>query len=271
MDPTWNPWHGCKKYSEGCENCYMYYLDARYEKDGSQIYKVKSSFNLPLKKTRDGQYKVKSGEQLLVCMTSDFFIEEADEWRDDIWQMIRLRPDVTFWLQTKRIHNVKERLPWDWGEGWKNVRFCVTAENQKRVEERIPILLELPFQYKAVMCAPILSAIDLKPYLKTGQIKHVLADGENYEGTRPCHYEWIKSLYEQCKQHEVRFQWIGTGNVFVKENKTYHICKAYQQIQAKLSGLQYPPEDTSHLRIQKRCATCARRNSCNGCKNCGKC
>ena len=23
----WNPWHGCKKYSEGCENCYMYFLD----------------------------------------------------------------------------------------------------------------------------------------------------------------------------------------------------------------------------------------------------
>ena len=24
---SWNLWHGCKKYSEGCENCYMYYLD----------------------------------------------------------------------------------------------------------------------------------------------------------------------------------------------------------------------------------------------------
>ena len=25
----WNPWHGCNKYSEGCDHCYMYYLDAQ--------------------------------------------------------------------------------------------------------------------------------------------------------------------------------------------------------------------------------------------------
>nr|WP_278849220.1 DUF5131 family protein [Megamonas funiformis] len=27
MHDIWNPWHGCLKYSEGCKNCYMYYLD----------------------------------------------------------------------------------------------------------------------------------------------------------------------------------------------------------------------------------------------------
>ena len=24
---SWNPWHGCRKYSEGCANCYMFVLD----------------------------------------------------------------------------------------------------------------------------------------------------------------------------------------------------------------------------------------------------
>ena len=23
MSINWNPWHGCKKFSEGCENCYV--------------------------------------------------------------------------------------------------------------------------------------------------------------------------------------------------------------------------------------------------------
>ncbi|MBF1123937.1 MAG: DUF5131 family protein, partial [Solobacterium sp.] len=27
MHDTRNPWHGCKKISEGCANCYMYFLD----------------------------------------------------------------------------------------------------------------------------------------------------------------------------------------------------------------------------------------------------
>ena len=28
MHDIWNPWHGCRKCSEGCQNCCMYYLDA---------------------------------------------------------------------------------------------------------------------------------------------------------------------------------------------------------------------------------------------------
>ena len=24
---SWNPWHGCKRFSEGCDHCYMYALD----------------------------------------------------------------------------------------------------------------------------------------------------------------------------------------------------------------------------------------------------
>ena len=30
-----------------------------------------------------GFHKVQSGEMLRVCMTSDFFLEEADPWRDE--------------------------------------------------------------------------------------------------------------------------------------------------------------------------------------------
>jgi len=37
MHDTWNPWHGCKKISEGCANCYMYFLDQMRAQDGSLI------------------------------------------------------------------------------------------------------------------------------------------------------------------------------------------------------------------------------------------
>ena len=64
---TWNPWHGCRKYSEGCAHCYMYYLDAQRDRDGSEIYRTKTNFNLPVKKTRQGAYKIPSGTMLHVC------------------------------------------------------------------------------------------------------------------------------------------------------------------------------------------------------------
>ena len=184
--------------------------------------------------------------------------------------MVRRRPDVCFWIQTKRIWNVESRLPADWGNGWDNVTLCVTAENQERADERVPELLRLPAARRAVMCAPILGAVELSPYLATGKISRVLADGENYDGRRPCRCEWIESLYHQCRRYGADFTFVGTGNVFIRDGKEYHICKAYQKIEALRSGLQIPPVNTD-IPIRKKCATCPRRHSCNGCRGCGRC
>ncbi len=72
MHDIWNPWHGCRKISPGCANCYMYTLDKQRGKDGAVIYRTEN-FDYPLQKDRYGSYKVKSGELIRVCMTSDFF------------------------------------------------------------------------------------------------------------------------------------------------------------------------------------------------------
>ena len=108
MHDIWNPWHGCRKCSEGCENCYMYFLDGLRDKDGSEIYRTKAGFRYPLSKDRNGRYKVQSGEMIRVCMTSDFFLEEADAWRDEAWSIMRQRPDVKFFLLTKRPQRVRD-------------------------------------------------------------------------------------------------------------------------------------------------------------------
>lgn len=44
----WNPWHGCRKYSEDCDHCYMHYLDNERGKSGGEIYKVKTNSDLLL-------------------------------------------------------------------------------------------------------------------------------------------------------------------------------------------------------------------------------
>ena len=41
---------------EGCQNCYMYFLDRVRDKSGSDIYKTKSGFDYPLQKDRYGNY-----------------------------------------------------------------------------------------------------------------------------------------------------------------------------------------------------------------------
>jgi len=289
MRDIWNPWHGCTKISEGCQHCYMYFLDKVRDQDGSKIYKTKNGFNYPLQKDRQGEYLIKSGETISVCMTSDFFLEEADIWRDDAWAMIKERSDVKFLLITKRIERVKECLPHDWGEGWENVFFNVTCENQKRADERLPILLELPFKHKGVYVAPMLSEVNLEKYLEDGQIMQVVCGGENYDGVRPLDFEWVKSLRNQCKKNHTSFYFVETGTTFIKDGRTYNLrgkgiqkkmaFKANMNYQGrkmhfKLTdplGLEFSPEELYKPIFCENCMECSYRGLCNGCSQCGKC
>ena len=60
-DKIWNPWHGCHRCSEGCQNCYAYFLNKRYGRDTNEVVKNKSDFTLPNKKDRNGNWKLPSG------------------------------------------------------------------------------------------------------------------------------------------------------------------------------------------------------------------
>lgn len=117
MHDIWNPLHGCMKCSEGCQQCYMYFLNRVRDKNGADIYRTKAGFTYPLQKLHDGSYKVKSGELIRVCMFSDFFLEEADEWRDEAWDIMRQRSDVKFFLLTKLLQHAADGLLKNWGDG----------------------------------------------------------------------------------------------------------------------------------------------------------
>ena len=100
----WNPWHGCTKISPGCKYCYVYRQDEMYGgiSDSSVCHK-NSSFDLPIRKNRKGDYKIPSGKIIFTCFTSDFLLKDADEWREDCWKMIGQRRDCWFYFFTKRI------------------------------------------------------------------------------------------------------------------------------------------------------------------------
>lgn len=284
MHDIWNPWHGCKKCSEGCENCYMYFLDRIHNNGDSSVVMKTSNFNYPLQKNRNGGYKIKSGEMLRVCMTSDFFVEDADEWRSEAWDIIYKRSDVIFFLLTKRPERVAKYLPSDWGEGWENVFFNVTCENQKRADERIPLLLSLPFKHKGIMVAPFIGEVSISKYLEYGQIEQVIADGENYDGARECHYEWAKKLYYECVEKDVTFSFLNTGNNYVKEGIStkgrsqnaffeglWHKGKPMMFNLKDNLGLEYTPEELYKPHYRQTCLACSGRLTCNGCSDCGKC
>lgn len=290
MHDIWNPWHGCRKKSEGCQNCYMMYLDQTHQNQKQDLIYKTNMFNYPLQKKRDGSYKIKAGELIRVCMTSDFFLEDADSWRDDIWKIIKRRKDVIFYILTKRPERVLDHLPNDIDARYENVFFNVTVESSAYVKERLEILKQIPFKHKGVMCAPLLTGIDLTEYLQQGFIEQVVCGGENYGGFRPCNFDWVLKLSNDCKKYGVNFIFIETGTNFIKDNKQYIIkSKRLQSVMAYKSNVSYinhkikfnlyneygyliKDED---LYVPKytsvNCDECGSRLICNGCSNCGKC
>jgi protein gp37 len=233
----WNPWHGCRKISAGCQNCYVYRMDAKYEKDASAITKT-AAFNLPLKKSRDGKYKLAAGETVYTCFTSDFFLEEADEWRIEAWRMIHYRSDLHFFIITKRIDRFEVNLPQDWGDGYANVTICSTCETQERADYRLPIFLNLPIRHKSIICEPLLERINLSPWL-THSIESVIAGGESGNNARICNYSWVYDIYTQCVEKKVPFHFKQTGARFVKDGRLFHIKRQYQHSQAAKAGIDF--------------------------------
>ena len=292
-DPkSWNLWHGCQKYSEGCANCYMYVLDRAHKvpEQSGEIVRLKS-LRRPLERDRKGNYKIPSGYCLRVNMTSDTFIEEADKWRKEMWDIIRQRPDVIFYILTKRVIRIAECLPSDWGEGYENVALNITCESQRAFDERWPVFRDIPARHKGLNLAPMLGAIDITPALASGQIENVGLGGEGFGGHRPCHYEWVLQVSDACRRHRVNFQFNATGSRFVMNGRTYRLdSQPLQARQACRSGLSrffglpeyklrspadghlLAPDELMPRRFNlHRCVECSNLDICIGCQDCGTC
>lgn len=234
----WNPWHGCHKISAGCRHCYVYREDAAFgtPQPSSEVRKT-ASFSLPLKRDRKKNWKYPSGTEFALCFTSDFLIEEADEWRKDIWDIIRIRQDCTFVFFTKRIERLAQCLPDDWGNGYEHVAIGCTIENQDRADHRLPIFLSLPIRHRLVIVAPMLEQINLHRYLDPRVIEVVSVGGESGKYARPLDYEWVLDMHEQCMNSHVPFHFHQTGSYLIKDGRQYNIPRRLQHTQANKAGL----------------------------------
>lgn len=239
---NWNPWHGCHKLSPGCQNCYVYRADAKYGRDSSLVRQTKN-FSLPVRMGRGG-YTIPPGETVWTCFSSDFLVADADAWRPECWRMMKQRSDLYFMFITKRIDRFAQCLPPDWGDGYDNVFISCTCENQQMADYRLPIFRDAPIKTKTIVCEPLLGPIDLTPYLGEW-VKQVTVGGESGPEARPCHFEWVLSIREQCLERGIRFHFKQTGARFVKDGRLYRVPRKEQHRQAKKAGINHlPPIDT---------------------------
>jgi protein gp37 len=251
-EATWNPWHGCHKVSAGCKNCYMFREKKAYGQDPNAVVRSKTTFNAPLKWVKAG----KAPRYCFTCSWSDFFIEEADSWRSEAWEIIRATPQITYQILTKRPERIAAGLPGDWGEGYPNVWLGVSCENQEAADKRIPLLLCTPAAIRFISAEPLLGPINLheielpseynisinvpgwvsaleknhegRYYSAPASLDWVIVGGESGPGARPFSIDWANAIVEQCRAANVP--------VFVKQLGAHVIQGGERRIKRDKKG-----------------------------------
>jgi protein gp37 len=174
----------------------MYRDQARYGNDPRAIVRTTpATFNNPR--------RWKEPRMVFVCSWSDFWIAEADAWRDDAWQVMRENPRHIYQIPTKRPERIAEHLPSDWGDGWPNVWLGVSIEDQRAADSRLPILIDIPARVRFISAEPLLGMLNIAPWIH--QLDWVIAGGESGPEARLMEMGWARVLRSHCARANVPF------------------------------------------------------------------
>ena len=166
-----------------------------------------------------------------------------EQWRADLFELIRQCQHLDFLLLTKRIGNAREMIlrakaagsgiPWP-PEPNPNVWLGITVCNQEEADRDIPKLLAVPAAKRFLSIEPMLGPIKLRDEWLYGDEEHgvarrsdgslsvggtvaytpplnwIICGGEAGPHARPMHPDWVRSLRDQCQAAGTAFffkQW----------------------------------------------------------------
>jgi protein gp37 len=193
-DATWNPWQGCRHVDPSCAHCYMYTAMRRYGKDPTQVRRSTTTFHDPL--------RWREPRRIFTCSWSDFFLAEADAWRQDAWDIIRTTPQHTYMILTKRPSRLRRCLPPNWDAGWPHVWLGVSGGDPAWLRRRLPLLRRIPAVVRFLSIEPLLAP--LEPLALT-DIHWVIVGGESGPTRRPMPHRWVWPIREACEAADVAF------------------------------------------------------------------
>lgn len=186
--------------------------------------------------------------RIFVNSMSDVFHEALPvEEIDKIMAVMLLSPRHTFQVLTKRAERMRDYLrdpglydrvlraadplrdarpeldgigisdpfkfpaPWIW--------WGVSVEDQKRADERVPLLLQTPARVRFLSVEPLLGPVDLvqacdptgytPPQVQDGVraeldgLSWVIIGGESGRGARACEVEWFEAIANTCRRAKV--------------------------------------------------------------------
>jgi protein gp37 len=253
-DTTWNPVRGCSVVSPGCSHCYAMKQAHRFPAyagltkltNGGPVWTGEVRL---VPELLDQPLRWRKPRRIFVNSMSDLFHEGVpDAFIDRVFAVMALASRHTFQVLTKRPDRMRDWFrgtkngatremavydeaaarsrrspPPGWSWPLENVWLGVSAEDQARADERIPVLLDTPAAVRFISAEPLLSGLDLRGLIQRRcvapshpfpfscretshdlrGIDWVIIGGESGPKARPFQIEWARSILAQCRAAQV--------------------------------------------------------------------
>lgn len=202
----------CTRISPGCKNCYASVINKRFG-TGAE-YSVPElanhEFYIDVRILAEPLNRKKPATIFVGDMFDLFHEAIPSEMIAEVLRIAIKTPWHTFQFLTKRAERM-QKLVTAAQEHWErkfesHMWFGVSVEDQPRVDERIPLLLQTPAALKFLSVEPQLGDVFLQAHLLgTNRIDWVICGGESGPGARPFDLAWAEALLMQCKAAGVPF------------------------------------------------------------------
>lgn len=230
-DHTWNPWIGCTRISPGCDHCYAA-TQAKFRgwvkqwgepgQPGDYKRTSEANWKKPLQWARKAR-EARSEYDLLVkdcpefgdnslpphrprvfCASlADVFDNQVpSDWRDHLFHIINITPELDWLLLTKRPENIASMIVW--GDAPPpNVWVGTTCEDQAAFDRRWPVLEKIPARVRFVSYEPAIGPLTMRRH----RVKPdwLIAGGETGQGHRWAKALWFYSIKDECEEEAVPF------------------------------------------------------------------
>jgi protein gp37 len=267
-DATWPIVAGCTYESPGCSNCWAVRDSWRLAHNPHD--KVRRMFEGTVKKTEDAKLvwtglvrplperldwpvKWKAPRRIFVSNMSDLFHPAVPfEFVDEVYAVMRRCDRHTYQVLTKHAGRLHEYVTTRNAAVLANVWHGVTVEDQKRADERIPLLLQTPSAVRWISAEPLLEPVDLRTWLGRGRIDWIVAGGESAQtrkNTRSFQLAWARDLRGQCEDTGASFfmKQLGTRPLS-SDAEQFDVPPAGRTSRYKWHEPQHWPED---LQVQQ--------------------
>jgi protein gp37 len=210
-DHTWNPWMGCHKVSDGCKHCYaevlvkgrmgrpgMWGLTGTRERTSDAYWRRPRRWNVL---AEEAQVPLRIFCASLADVFEDYGTPDApgpNQWRDDVFDIIRATPWLDWQLLTKRPENIARMVPDDWSlETFPNVWLGTSIEDN-RVGHRAAELIKVEASVHFVSYEPAVGPLT-PPDMSLYDIEWVIVGGESGPGYRQMDLEWARDMQRWCR------------------------------------------------------------------------